>query len=514
MTETLEQPRGLQRFKSGIAGLDRILGGGLFIGGNYMVMGPPGAGKTILGNQLCFHHIATGGRVIYLSLLAETSSRLLATLEPFTFYTPDLVGETLTYLSGYGVLEQDGLEGLLKLIHTETRNRRATLLVMDGTAVAEHVSPQKDWMRFLHSLYVSAEITRCTTVLLMQTPQSTDLSRGQTIVEGLIELAMPAYGMRAARELRVRKFRGSAFLEGRHPYAITDAGIVVHPRTEELLAAAPVALPGMAVPSEQVSKKSMGIPRLDEMLRGGLPAGSTTLLLGASGTGKTLLGSHFLLAGSAQGEPGLSFGFSETPSQLERKLARFGLDITHARAQGHLEVLWQSPLQPILDVSAERLLEAARRGSMRRLFIDGLGGFQRAVGSAERLDLFLIALLSELQALEVTTICSVELPALFSPVLALPTAISGIADLADNLLFLRYVELESQLYRLLSILKMRESGYDPAIREFRITDQGIDVAPTFASAQAILTGVALPSRREEQRKPFTAGAGDVQGRQP
>ena len=514
MTETPERPLGLQRFTSGIPGLDRILGGGLFIGGNYLVMGPPGAGKTILGNQLCFHHIATGGRAIYLSLLAETSSRLLAALEPFTFFTPDPVGDALTYFSGYGVLEQEGLEGLLKLIRTETRNRRATLLVLDGTAVLEGVSSQQDWMRFLHGLYVSAEITRCTTVLLMQTPQNTDLSREQTIVEGLIELVMPAYGMRAARELHVRKFRGSAFLEGRHPYAITEAGIVVHPRTEELLAAAPVTLSGMTEPAEQVSKKSLGIPLLDAMMRGGLPAGSITLLLGASGTGKTLLGSHFLLAGSAQGEPGLSFGFSETPSQLERKLARFGLDLTRARAEGHLEVLWQSPLQPILDVSAERLLEAARRGSVRRLFLDGLGGLQRAVASAERLDLFLTALLSELQALEVTTICSVELPALFSPTLELPMAISGIADLADNLLFLRYVELESQLYRLISILKMRESDYDPAIREFRITDQGIDVAPTFASAQAILTGVALPSSREEQSKPFPAEAADVQGGQP
>jgi circadian clock protein KaiC len=88
MTETLEQPRSLHRFPSGIAGLDRILGGGLFIGGNYLVVGPPGAGKTILGNQLCFHHIATGGRAIYLSLLAETSSRLLAHSNRSRFIPP------------------------------------------------------------------------------------------------------------------------------------------------------------------------------------------------------------------------------------------------------------------------------------------------------------------------------------------------------------------------------------------------------------------------------------------
>jgi len=514
MTETLEQPPGLQRFPSGIAGLDRVLGGGLFIGGNYLVMGPPGAGKTILGNQLCFHHIATGGRAIYFSLLAETSSRLLAALEPFTFYTPNPVGDALTYFSGYGVLEREGLEGLLKLIRSETRNRRATLLVLDGTTVLEGVSSQQDWMRFLHGLYVSAEITRCTTVLLMQTPPSTELLQEQTIVEGLIELVMPTYGMRAARELQVRKFRGSAFLEGRHPYAITQAGIVVHPRTEEVLAAAAVASPVMVATAQQESKKSLGIPRLDEMMRGGLPAGSITLLLGPSGTGKTLLGSHFLLAGSTQGEPGLYFGFSETASLLQRKLARFGLDMTRARVEGNLEVLWQSPLEPILDVSAERLLEATRQRRVRRLFIDGLGGWQHALGAASRLDLFLTALVSELQGQGVTTMCSAELPALFSPTLELPMGIRAIASQADNLLFLRYVELESQLYRLLSILKMRESDYDPAIREFRITAQGIDVAPTFASAQAILTGVAVPSSRKEQSQPFPAEAQDVQGRQP
>ncbi|HEY6408112.1 MAG TPA: ATPase domain-containing protein [Ktedonobacteraceae bacterium] len=513
MTETLEQPRGLQRFPSGIAGLDRILGGGLFLGGHYLVMGPPGAGKTILGNQLCFHHIATGGRAIYLSLLAETSSRLLAALEPFTFYTPDPVGDALSYFSGYAVLEQEGLEGLLTLIRTETRKHRASLLVMDGTTVAERVSSQQDWMRFLHGLYVSAEITRCTTILLMQTPHNTTNLPEQAIVEGLIELAMPTYGMRAARELQVRKFRGSSFLEGRHPYAITEAGIVVHPRTEELLAAAPVAFPAMAKPPEQVSKMSIGIASLDEVIRGGLPAGSTSLLLGASGTGKTLLGSHFLLAGTARGEPGLYFGFHETPLQLARKLARFGLDATRAHTEGRLEVLWQSPGQPILDVPAERLLEVTRRRGVRRLFIDGLGGFQRAVAAVSRLDLFLTALLGELQALEVTTICSVELPALFSPTLELPETSRGIADLADNLLFLRYVELDSQLYRLISVLKMRESGYDPAIREFRITDQGIDVAPTFDSAQAILTGVAIPTSRQERTMPFAVEAGDVQGGQ-
>ena len=511
MTETGDQQRGMIRLPSGIAGLDSILGGGLFIGGNYLIVGPPGTGKTILGNQLCYHHVAAGGRAIYLSLLAETSSRLLAELESFTFYTPEPVGEAIYYLSGYAVLEQEGLEGLLKLLRNETRSRHASLLVLDGTFAVEQVTSPQDWIRFLHGLYVSAEITRCTTVLLMHEQNSAFLPE-QTIVEGMIELAMPFYGMRAARELIVRKFRGSAYMEGRHLYAITEAGIVIHPRAEERLSTASVASPTTTTTPEQAGRASVGISRLDEMMRGGLPTGSATLLMGASGTGKTLLGSHFLLAGTVQREAGLYFGFYETPSKLERKLTRFGLDVTHARAEGLLEVLWQSPVQHILDTLAEQLLAAIKRRGVRQLFIDGLGGFQRTVASTERLDLFLAALFTELQALEVTTICSVELPTLFSTSVELPEVISGIAGIVDNLLFLRYTELQSQLYRLISILKMRESGYDSAVREFRITDHGIDVAPTFTSAQAILTGAALPATREERTAPFAAEGGE--GGQP
>ena len=514
MTEAADQPRGMRRLPTGIAGLDSILGGGLFIGGNYLIMGPPGVGKTILGNQLCFHHITAGGRAIYLSLLGETSSRLLAELEPFTFYTPEPVGDALYYLSGHGVLEREGLKGLLKLLRDEIQSHRTTMLVLDGSITVEHVRSPLEWTHFLHGLYVSAEITRCTTVILMQFPQDPAFLPGQTIVEGLIELAMPTFGMRAVRELSVHKFRGSAFLEGRHFYTISEAGIVIYPRTEERLSPAPLELSARTTAPEQTERMRVGIPHLDEMMRGGLPAGSTTLLLGPSGTGKTLLGCHFLLTGTAQGEPGLYFGFYETPHQLERKLARFGFDVTHRRSEGLLEVLWQSPVQSILDALAERLLAAIQRKGVRQLFIDGLGGFLRTVASAERLDLFLTALFMELQARKVTTICSLELPALFSPTVELPQAANGIADLVDNLVVLRYVELQSQLYRLISILKMRESGYDSAIREFRITDQGITVAPTFTSAQAILTGVALSATREERSAPFAAETGDGEGEQP
>lgn len=473
MIESTNLPPLLQRFPTGVSGLDLILKGGLLTSGHYLIIGPPGTGKTILGNQLCFHHVAGGGRVLYISLLAETHSRLLTLLQAMTFFTPSPIGDALYYLSGSATLEREGLEGLFTLLRTESRQRRATMLLIDGTIMVGTSRSQQEWLHFLHALYASAEIQRCTTILLTQ-PDGDSMPE-QTVADGVIELTMPQVGSRTIRELQVRKHRGSPFLEGQHLYTITESGITVHPRTEALLMAAPSAFPLATSAPEPAGRMSLGIDRLDEMVQGGLPAGSTTLLLGASGTGKTLLGSHFLVAGTKEGQPGLSFGFSESPHQMVRKLARFGLDVTQAHANGLLEVLWQSPVQDILDVLAERLFSALEHTGARRLFIDGIGGFRRTVASAERLDLFLMALFTALQERGVTTICSVEMPNLFSPTVELPEVLEGVVALADNLILLRHVEAESQLHRLISVMKMRESGYDTAIREFRITDQGIDV---------------------------------------
>ena len=154
----------------------------------------------------------------------------------------------------------------------------------------------------------------------------------------------------------------------------------------------------------------------------------------------------------------------------------------------------------MLRATAERLLAAVRKRKAQRLFIDSLAGFQRAIDYAERFESFFMALTNELRATGVTTVFSVELRNLFGPSVDLPYENTAVT--ADNIIFLRYVELRSQLHRLISILKMRDSDYDGAIREFKITGNGIEVAATFKSAQAVLTGLAqpVPAKNSASRK--------------
>lgn len=184
---------------------------------------------------------------------------------------------------------------------------------------------------------------------------------------------------------------------------------MVHPRTEALLAW-PTTLPITAQ-----SRLSLGIPQLDEMLRGGILARSTTMLVGATGSGKTLLGLHFLATGALENQAGLYFGFYEPPAHLISLADQVGLDFSGRTSSGLIEILWHPPVESDLDSLAGRLLQAVRHRQVQCLFIDKLDGFVQVATYPERLSHCFTALLNELRALGVTTLFSVQTPNLFGP---------------------------------------------------------------------------------------------------
>jgi circadian clock protein KaiC len=459
------------RVPTGVPGLDRILQGGLLQGGIYIITGQPGAGKTILANQICFNHVASGGRALFVTLLAETHERMLDHLAELEFFDPAPISQSLYYISGFEIMEQEGLPGLIQLLRREIQAHNATLLVIDGIATVWSVAESDvPFRRFVHNVQVFLAASGCTALFLTQRDDE-HFRAEHTMVDGLVELRDKHVDLRTVRELEVSKFRGSGSLRGRHFFEITDAGIVVYPRTEALLATTSAL---QALPRQRLR---FAIAGLDEMLRGGLLSNSISVVLGVPGSGKTLLGLHFLAAGASAGEIGLYFGFYETPPRIIEKADQVGLRFSRHVEDGLINIAWNQPLEQHLDEMAARLLEEVRAGDVRRVVIDGLNSLQQGSIYPERVGRFLTAIANELRQRNVTAIFTVETPHLLGTPIEWP--IRGVTSIAENIIFLRYVDVNAQLLRLLSILKVRDSDYDTTIRTFTISDQGISVGDPF-----------------------------------
>jgi circadian clock protein KaiC len=474
----------LARMRSGIPGLDDVLLGGFIQNGIYIIRGFPGSGKTILANQLCYAHVAGGGRALYVTLLSEQHERMLANIGQLGFFDPSCIAHALTYVSAFQTLERDGLAGLLTLLRREIVAHGASVLVIDGLLAAEaHAGTALELKKFIHELQMLSAAGDCTMFLLTSAGEVAAAPE-QSMVDGMIEIGTCSYGWRVERDVLVRKFRGSDFLHGKHAMRITGDGIVVWPRVEALFAA-----PARTARDRAAPRLSTGIAGLDAMMGGGLPACSATLLLGPTGIGKTAIGLQFL-AGCTQAEPGLILGFYETPEEVFGRAASLAPAIPPLVQSGVIDMIWQSPSEDVIDRVASDAIAHVRRRGVRRLLVDGLLGFRDMTVQPDRLQGFYRALTNELRASGVTVIYTMEAPELVGPVLRAP--IDRLTPVAENLILLRYVEHRAQLRRMISVMKLRDSQFDPRLREFEISEGGVVIGDGFAGERAILSGSPMP----------------------
>jgi circadian clock protein KaiC len=437
----------------------------------YLVMGAPGTGKTILGNQLCFAHVAGGGRAIYVTLLTESHTRLLAHLQTLTFYDHNVVGDRLLYFSGYSVLAKDGLDGLFAMLRQTIHTQHATLLVIDGLGtISLGTANELAFKEFLQRLQIVSEIESCTTVLISH-QAGRESSSEQVMVDGLLELSNRQIGLRVVRELEIWKLRGSRYLDGRHQCTITNAGLTIYPRIEAVLAGTLVG------DTAREARASFGIQELDALLGGGLQAGSTTMIFGAPGSGKTVLGLHFLAAGLVADELGLYFGFKEMPARLYAKAARLSLGLDSDRARELISIAWHPRSEKTADALAGQLLDTVLRRQVRRLVIDGLDGLLKTLADPERIQDFFASLASQLRAREVTTVFALDMRDVIGASISIPRL--GVSETTDNIICLRYVEVRSQLRRFIWVLKQSDGPHNSTIHEFQITQQGIQVGGPF-----------------------------------
>jgi circadian clock protein KaiC len=468
MTSSTTDVGPIERLRSSVPGLDQILGGGLFRTGVYIIQGLPGCGKTILANQVCYGHVAEGGSAVYVTLLAESHSRMIQHLSTLSFFDVKAFPDRLAYISAFHELESAGLKGLITLLRREMRTRKVGVLVLDGLVAASEGASDLDLKKFIHELQSIAVLQDCT-VLLLTSGNIHRMAAEHTMVDGLIEVEDTLFDARSERSIHVRKFRGAGPLRGKHSLRIDNDGITVFPRIESLYRGAMQETAG-------TTPTTTGIPSLDRLLAiGGVPEASSTVVIGSTGTGKTTMGLQFLQASSPDA-PGLHLSFFEGPERLRSKARSLGMDLAPLEADGAVELMWQSPGEALLDEIADRLLAAVARRKVRRLVIDGLSGFLESAVYQERINRFFSCLVNELRSRGVTVLMTLETRDVLSSVVAMPWGVSG---LVDNLFFLRFVHDQGEVERLLTIIKMRDTDYQAGLRRLRIDSKGMHIAGTY-----------------------------------
>jgi len=470
---------------TGVTNLDAILGGGLPARTMTAILGVPGTGKTILAEQIAVHHAKRGERALIFTALSESHDQMLADLVELSFADPALIGDHLRFYSVQSVLDE-GLDAVVDLIIDTARAERASVVVLDGLPGFVGIAKrEREVTRFLHTLRSRLALLDVTTLVTYETAAGrTDVSGMLTIPDGIIVLHNRLTDERHHRWIEVSKLRGMAHMDGLHTLTITGDGVACYPRQEAAYRPASYEL--------AEGRAATGLPELDEMLEGGLNAGTVTFLAGSPGTGKTLTALHFLMAGVAAGEPGLFVGLAEGAGQLYAKASSFGMDMRGAVGRGEVSLLVVPPADVDADILAAAIRARVEELGIKRAAIDPFAVVEQAIPFPKRAPRYVASLLDYLRERGATTLLTQESAAFDGGRIA---ATQG-AGLADNLMELRWVEYRGRLYRILSVRKMRLSAFDPGLREFRIEAGAVRVLPLEESGLATMGGIEAQEHRE------------------
>lgn len=485
---------GPEQLATGVPGLDHLMAGGLRRGGLHVVVGGPGAGKSVLAHQVGAHQIRAGGKVLYLTALVESHQMLFSQARTFRFFDPSFVPGSFYYASLYSALAAGGLQGTREEISRLVAHHGPTLLVIDGVhALKAAAESRLDYQRFMHDMEALATVAGTTTLMLVHPPESgiaTDPTF--TIADAILHMHSRMVRLRDVRIFSVGKLRGVAHVGGWHTFRITGDGVHVYPRVEALASAMHAHVDGVSgsPPTASDALLDVRIKGLDEMLGGGLDRNSVTLVVGTPGGGKTLFGLAFLAAGAEAGEPGLMLGYHERPETLADKGEGVGLTIRRHIDGGMIHFDWRPPTELLADEEIERLLEMIEKHRIKRVVVDALEDVRQAVIPRSRELVVLASLANLLREKEVASVVLHDLQRIVGVSFDMPMA--ELSALMDNVLHLRAVEQKGEMSRLIAVLKVRARMHDHALRAFHITPKGMSVGKAFSGSEMVLTGLGLP----------------------
>ncbi len=478
----------LERTSTGSATFDRLLGGGLPARSMNMVAGEPGSGKTLFALQMLFHQARQGKKSLYLTTLSEPSLKLVAYMQQFSFFEERFVDREIVFADLGTVLRNKGVEATLAEITSRVEREEPAIVVIDSFKALRDILGDTSAVRaFVYDLTVHTASWGAVSLFLGEyTPAEILDSSEFAIADGIIRFGTRHEELTAIREVEVLKLRGAAYVTGRNFLEIDSNGLRFFPRVQgpETTAGARVSI------SERAAT---GIDGLDSMLGGGLPRASATVVQGGTGTGKTLLGLQFLLDGVRRGEPGVLFTLEETPDQLRSVAEGYGWDLRPFEERGLLTLSYVSPIELSTDWFLDRIRQQVQQTGARRVVLDSLTSLAIGVLSERRFKELVYAFTKHFRALGVTLHMNMEVAELLG---AAQLSGHGISFAADNVILLKYIELDGHLERGISVLKVRGVKHSTEVRKMTVGAKGVEVGSAFKGLRGVLTGLPVRTGSE------------------
>ncbi len=474
------------RCQTGVPGLDDILNGGLIPNRLYLLEGTPGSGKTTISIKYLKEGVLQGEKCLYITL-SESREELLAGAASHGW---DMDGiEILELIADEQELDGESEVTMYHPAEVElTETMRKVLDAVARVAPARVVFDSLSELRLLaqSSLRYRRQILalkqfftgRKTTVLLLDdlTSETTDLQL-QSIAHGVITLEQlaPVYGA-ARRRLRVVKFRGTNYRGGFHDFSIESDGVIIFPR---LVAAEH----GVPFPRERIES---GVTALDALLGGGPDRGTSTLLMGPAGTGKSTIAVQYAVAAAQRGDHAAIFAFDESVATLEARTAALGIQLNEGLQGGQVRVQQVDPAELSPGEFAHMVRQSVERDRARVVVIDSLNGYLHAMPDEHFLTAQLHELLTYLARQGVTTLMVVAQHGVVGMNMTSPVDTSY---LADSVILFRYFEYAGKVKKAISVMKKRSGAHEESIRELRFDQEGIHLSEPLTQFRGILTGV-------------------------
>jgi RecA-superfamily ATPases implicated in signal transduction len=444
-------------------------------------VGGRGTGKTILGLQYLLAGIENDETALYLSFeeppenIIENAARLVFDVSGVEFLDLTPSGELFSDTRPYSIFEPDEVEvGTLTETISETVDRlQPDRIVLDSVNRMEALTA--DRYQFRQQLISMLEqLTDVGGTVLFTTQPTSEMPDDelQFLVDGTLELEFGPKG----RTVQITKLRGSSFQSGRHTVRITDTGMVVYPKL----------VPGEYEREFVPDTVSSGVVGLDSLLNGGIERGTVTVLSGSTGVGKTTTGTSFAVESATRGERAAVYLFEESTGTFRHRCSGIGMPVDERAADGTLAIEAVEPVTISPDEFAHAVREEVETHGTQFVMIDGISGYRLSMRSDDD-DIVteLHSLCRYLKNMGVTTVLLDDVSNITGN-----TEVTShqISYLADNVIMLRYLEVDSELKKAVGVLKKRASDFERSLRSFEITADGIQIGEKLTGLRGILSG--------------------------